>query len=365
MAVGPCCDRWPARRAVTAHGGAVKALLIDGPGHARVGAVEEPEPAEEDVLLRVRAVGLCGSDLNTFRGLNPLVSYPRVPGHEIAATVERVGRTVPADRFPAGSNVTVVPYTSCGGCAACRAGRINACRDNQTLGVQRDGAITELIAVPWRKVLSADGLSLRALALVEPLSVGFHAVARAGVAAGDTVVVIGCGAVGVGAVAGAVRVGATVIAVDIDDRKLELACRAGAAHGVNSRTGRLHDRLRQLTSGEGPGVVIEAVGRPETFVAAVDAVAFAGRVVYIGYAKSPVCYETAQFVKKELDILGSRNATEADLRATIDHIGEGGVPVDDLVTRVVPVDEAGDALESWAADPAAVMRIHITLDSPK
>ncbi|MGH7574566.1 MAG: zinc-binding dehydrogenase, partial [Longimicrobiales bacterium] len=155
--------------------------------------------------------------------------------------------------------------------------------------------------MPWRKVLSADGLSLRALALVEPLSVGFHAVARARVRVGDTVAVIGCGAVGIGAVAGAARQRATVIAVDVDHRKLELARRAGAAHLVNSRTDRLRDQLRGLTSGDGPDVVIEAVGTPETFVAAVDEVAFAGRVVYIGYAMSPVCYDTAKFVKKELD----------------------------------------------------------------
>lgn len=340
----------------------MKALLIDQPGRARVGAVTEPEPGRDEVLLRVRAVGLCGSDLSTFRGLNPLVSYPRVPGHEVAATVERVGSAVPAARFPAGLDVTVVPYTSCGGCSACRSGRANACRDNQTLGVQRDGAITEWIAVPWRKVLTAEGLSLRALALVEPLSVGFHAVARARVAASDTVAVIGCGAVGIGAVAGAARRDATVIAVDIADRKLELACRAGAAYGVNSRTARLHDELRRLTDGEGPDVIIEAVGHPETFLAAVDAVAFAGRVVYIGYAKAPVCYDTAQFVKKELDILGSRNAGESDFRAVIDRVRDGGLPIDGLVTRVAQIGEAGKELAHWAADPAAVTRIHITLD---
>jgi 2-desacetyl-2-hydroxyethyl bacteriochlorophyllide A dehydrogenase len=340
----------------------VKALLIDRPGHARLVAVAEPEPAADEVLLRVRTVGLCGSDLNTFRGLNPLVSYPRVPGHEVAATVERVGSAVPAARFPAGLNVTAMPYTSCGGCAACRSGRVNACRNNQTLGVQRDGAITEWIAVPWQNVLSADGLSLRALALVEPLSVGFHAVARARVAAGDTVAVIGCGAVGIGAVAGAARRGATVIAVDVEDSKLELARRAGAIYGVNSRTDRLHDGLRRLTNGEGPDIVIEAVGHPETFLSAVGAVAFAGRVVYIGYVRSPVCYDTTQFVKKELDILGSRNAREADFRAVIAHVRDGGLPIDDLVTRVAPIDEAGDALVRWAADAALVTRIHIIVD---
>src|SRR5690606_35699612 len=137
--------------------------------------VTRPEPAcaADEVLLRVQTVGYCGSDLNTFRGLNPLVSYPRVPGHEIAASVAAVGAAVPQERLYEGMLVTVVPYTACGRCPSCRRGRSNACRDNQTLGVQRDGALTEWIAVPWDKVLAAEGLPAEELALVEPLSVGF------------------------------------------------------------------------------------------------------------------------------------------------------------------------------------------------
>jgi threonine dehydrogenase-like Zn-dependent dehydrogenase len=341
----------------------MRALFIDEVGRTRVGDLDEPVPGDGDVLLRVQTIGFCGSDLNTFRGLNPLVSYPRVPGHEIAATVERIGSAVPSGLFDLGMQVTVLPYTACGLCAACRRGRANACRDNQTLGVQRDGALTEFLAVPWQKVVRADGLSRRDLALVEPLAVGFHAVQRGRVSADDAVVVIGCGAVGLGAVAGAHQRGARVIAADVDDAKLALARAAGATTTVNAAGGQLPTRIRELTNGDGGDVIIEAVGIPETFLAAIDAVAFTGRVVYIGYAKSPVAYDTTHFVKKELDIMGSRNATIDDFRNVTAMLAARAFPVDAAVTRTVPLNEAGGALAEWDAHPGSITRIHVDLTS--
>ena len=339
----------------------MKALIIERAGATRVADVAEPVPAPGDVLLRIRTVGYCGSDLNTYRGLNPLVGYPRVPGHEIAATVEHVGRDVPPGMLAAGMDVTVVPYTACGQCAACRRGRGNACRNNETLGVQRDGALAEFLVVPWDKVVRADGLSIRALALVEPLSVGFHAVDRGRVTPTDTVVVIGCGAVGLGAVAAARARGARTIAVDIDDAKLELARRAGADLMVNCDPASLPQRIQEVTDGEGADVVIEAVGIPETFIAAVLAVAFTGRVVYIGYTKALVAYDTTHFVKKELDILGARNATIADFRDVAAMLRAGSFPVDAAVTRAVSLRDAGAALDDWHRDPHRITRIHVEL----
>lgn len=339
----------------------MEALFIDSPGSTRTGEIGVQEPGESDVLLRIHTVGFCGSDLSTYRGLNPLVTYPRVPGHEIAATIERVGSRVP-DTLSEGMNVTVVPYTACGECAACARGRAHACEHNQTMGVQRDGALTQLVTVPWEKVVSAEGVPPRQLALVEPLAVGFHAVARGRVESSDTVAVIGCGAVGLGAVAGARERGATVIAIDIDDAKLRLARAMGATHTVNSATGDLREQLRAVAA-EGPDVVIEAVGLAQTFRAAVDEVAFTGRVVYIGYAKDPVSYDTSLFVKKELDILGSRNATAEDFAAVIELLREKRVPAADLVTRTVSFAGAGDALARWDDVPGEVTRIHVDFDA--
>ena len=334
----------------------MKALFIKSPGHTEIGRIARPEPGPGEVLLRVRMVGLCGSDINTYRGRNPLVELPRIPGHEIAATIEAAGEGVPAG-FRRGLSVTLSPYTACGTCPSCRRGRPNACRANQTLGVQRDGALTEYIVAPWQKLVEAPGLSLRELCLVEPLSVGFHAAARGRVGEADTVAVLGCGAVGLGAVAGAAFRGARVIAVDIDDTRLAVARKAGAKESINPSSAPLDQRLRELTAGDGPGVVIEAVGSPPTFRAAVEMVAFTGRVVYIGYAKEPVTYETKLFVQKELDILGSRNALVEDFKDVVRMLTAGRFPVEETISRVVPVESAGEAFADWDRNPAAFTKI--------
>lgn len=337
------------------------AFLISAPGHATFGAVDElREPAPGEVRLRVRTVGFCGTDLSTYRGKNPLVTYPRVPGHEIAATVERTGDGV-SDDLAEGTEVTVLPYTACGTCAACRRGRANCCPANETLGVQRDGAMTSTLVVPEEKVLAAPGLSLSALALVEPLSVGDHAAARARVTEADTVAVLGCGAVGLGAVAGAAYRGGRVIAVDLDDAKLDVARQCGAAFAVHAGEADLHEALRSLTDGDGPDVVIEAVGVAETFVGAVQEVAFAGRVVYIGYVRGPVAFDTSLFVKKELDILGSRNAEADNFRNVVEMLRGGRVPIDALVTETVDFDQAAEALEAWDREPQRFTRIHVRI----
>jgi threonine dehydrogenase-like Zn-dependent dehydrogenase len=339
----------------------MKAFLINEPEAFSFGEAKMPEVSAGQLLLKIDRVGLCGSDLTTFRGLNPMVTYPRIPGHEIAATIAEVGMGVPAHLQP-GLLVTVMPYTTCGQCPSCRAKRPNACQFNQTLGVQRDGALTEFFAVPWEKILHSPKLTSQEYALVEPLSVGFHAVERGSVTAADTVAVFGAGMIGLGAIAGAaLRKKARVIAIDLDDQKLALAKSAGATEVINSRTEDLHERLQQSTDGTGPDVVIEAVGLAETFVAAVNEVCFTGRVVYIGYAKKPVAYETKFFVMKELDILGSRNALPEDFANVIQVLESGLYPVAQSVTRSVPFAQAGEALQAWSANPAATTKIHVDL----
>jgi len=335
----------------------MKAVVLEGPGQAGIKNVHAPEaPGEGEVLLQVRMVGLCGSDLNSYRGRNPMVSYPRILGHEVAATVVEAGAG--ASQWQAGTAVTLSPYSSCGLCTACLRGRSNACQFNQTLGVQRDGALTELIAVPAARLFRAD-LTLKELCLVEPLTVGFHAAARGRAAAGDTVAVFGCGGVGLGAVAGAAFRGATVIGVDLDESKLATARKAGAAYSINSADEDLHARLAELTGGRGPDVVIEAIGLPETFRAAVEEVAFTGRVIYIGYAKEQVAYETRLFVQKELDILGSRNARREDFCDVIRMLEAHRFPVDDAVTHTVPIDETPAILEAWSRELARFTKIMV------
>jgi threonine dehydrogenase-like Zn-dependent dehydrogenase len=337
----------------------MRALVIDRPGEARVIDMERPVADPLEATMRIRRIGLCGTDLSTYLGKNPLVTYPRIPGHEVAATLERV----PANDLGLveGMNVTMSPYTSCGKCAACRQGRVNACRSNQTLGVQRDGALMDRISMPLAKLYAAP-LPIEELCLVEPLTVGCHAVARGRVSAADTVAIYGCGGVGLGAVSAAAFRGACVIAIDIDERKLAIAQKAGARYGIHSGRDDVHSKLQEMTGGHGPDVIIEAIGRSDTFRAAVEEVAFAGRVVYIGYAKDMISYETRLFVQKELDILGSRNALPQDFREVIRMFEQKRFPTADAISATVPLEQAPAILRDWSENPAAYTKIMITFD---
>ena len=318
--------------------------------------VPEQEMKAGDVMIRLQYVGFCGSDLNTYLGRNPMVKLPVIPGHEVGAVIEAVGSEVPEGLKP-GMVVTVNPYTNCGKCASCRNARPNACQHNETLGVQRNGSMRERLVLPWEKVIPAGLLTPRECALVEPMSVGFHAVSRAQVTDSDVVLVIGCGMVDMGAVVRSALRGATVIAADIDDEKLQLAREMGASYTLNTKTDDVNARLLEMTSGFGPDVVIEAVGSTPTYQMAVDVVAFTGRVVCIGYAKSEVSFQTKYFVQKELDIRGSRNALPQDFRAVIHYMERRTCPVDRLISSEVTPEEAQKAMDEWAAAPGRVFRI--------
>ena len=325
----------------------MKAIEIQAPGNVAVVDVEKPTAKSGEVLLKLDYVGFCCSDLNTYRGGNAMVTFPRIPGHEIGATIVELGSDVPS-QLKVGQTVTVNPYTNCGHCASCRRGRVNACENNETLGVQRNGAMQEFISLPWQKIIPCGSVSVRDAALIEPMSVGFHAVDRGRVTDTDTVMVIGCGMVGLGAVVRAVMRGATVIAADLDDEKLAIARQLGATYTYNTAT------EWNLPT---PDVVIEAVGAAPTYQLAVNKVAFTGRIVCIGYAKSDIALTTSLFVKKELDIMGSRNANPSDFEAVIKYLTNSGAPVEKFISRIIEPQQSAEALKTWAEAPGKVFRI--------
>ena len=334
----------------------MKAVQIVNTHEMRVVDIDKPVLKAGEVMVKIEYVGFCGSDLNTYLGRNPLVKLPIIPGHEVGAVIEEIGEGVP-EGFTKGMNVTLNPYTNCGKCASCRNGRVNACEHNETLGVQRNGVMCQYAVLPWQKIIPAEGISSRTCALIEPMSVGFHAVSRAQVIDNEFVMVVGCGMVGLGAVIRACKRGASVIAVDIDDEKLALAKRIGAAYTVNSMTENVHERIQSITGGFGVDVVIEAVGSPATYVMAIEEVSFTGRVTYIGYSKTEVSFQTKLFVQKELDIRGSRNALPSDFRAVINYLKAGNCPVDELISNETGPDGAFDAMKEWASNPSKVFRI--------
>lgn len=334
----------------------MRAIEILKPGVMQMTEREKPNPGEGEILLKIKYVGFCGSDLSTYLGKNPLVSYPRIPGHEISAVIEEIGSDVP-DLFKTGQSATVVPYTNCGHCSSCKQKKYNACRYNETLGVQRDGAMAEYISVPWQKVIVEQDLSSIQLALVEPLTVGFHAIDNISVSDMDSVVIFGCGMIGSGAILRAHLRGATVIAVDIDDSKLEIAKILGADFQINSKTQNLHEKLTEITDGNGPSVVVEAAGNPTTYRAAIEEVGFAGRVVCIGYSKDDIVSPSKLWVQKELEIRGSRNANPEDFEAVIKFLKSSHSIDKHLVSKIVEAQKAPEAMKEWAANPGKTLKI--------
>jgi threonine dehydrogenase-like Zn-dependent dehydrogenase len=338
----------------------MRALFLTAIGQTEIREIEKPSIGPEEVLLKIGMVGFCGGDLNGFKGLFELQEYPNVLGHEVGGTIEEIGSQVP-ETFKLGNKVTVYPYLNCGKCISCRKGRRNACQDNKTMGVRRPGAMTRYIAIHWQDLFTSEKLSLKELALVEPLTVGFHAAARGRVSSKDRVAVIGCGIVGMGAIASAVNRGAEVIAIDIDDSKMDIAKKIGVAHTINTSREDLHEALTRITDGDGPDVIIEAVGNAMTYRAAVDEVAYTGRVVCIGYAKSAVEFNTGIFVRKEIEILGSRNCTD-EFPEVIAYLEAGKFPVEDVISKTVSLDDAGAALADWAANAKGITKIMVDFD---
>ena len=334
----------------------MKTLQITQPGEIILTDTPLPVIQPDEVLVKVCYVGFCGSDLSIYSGKNALAKMPVIPGHEIGGTIEETGKDVPAHLIR-GMSCTINPYTACGNCSSCRNGRPNACAHNQTLGVQRDGAMREFLAVAWKKIIVDENISPVDFCLVEPMSVGFHAVERGKVISRDTVMVLGCGMIGMGAIAGAARRGAQVIAVDVNNCKLSMTESFGATFTINASTESLRERLREITNHFGPDVVIEAAGTPATYLTAIEEVAFTGRVVCIGYAKEDIAFETRLFVQKELDIRGSRNALPEDFSAVIEFMKKTTFAKEDLIGGVYPPEKAQEALEIWKTNPDKIFRM--------
>jgi len=338
----------------------MKALQIPEPGQARLVDVPEPVPQPGEARLRLRALGLCGSDLSIYAGRMPLVGYPRIIGHELAAEVLDVDG--PQDRVAVGDLVTVEPYFPCGTCVACRRGRRNCCRSSQTLGVQRDGCAAEQFCLPVEKLHRPPAaLEPAHLALAEPIGVGYHAARRAEVCSDDRVVILGAGPIGLAAMQSAKAFGARTAAVDLKPTALALAATLGADLTVEADADDALEQIAAFTDGDGADVVIEAVGATVTIERAIELASYAGRVVLIGYGAREVTVDPKSLVAKELDVRGSRNSLD-DFPAVLEHLCEGTIRVGEMISRTVPLADAPSALADWAAQPEDVVKIVVTCD---
>ena len=337
----------------------MKAIVIPNPNEIEIREVPMPEVKEGEALLKVRYVGICGADVASFTGNQPFTTYPRIPGHEFSAEIVEIPEN---DRgLKAGDIVTCNPYFNCGGCYSCERGYVNCCTDNQTMGVQRDGAFCEYIAMPVERIYEGMGLSAEELALIEPFSISQHAVSRCNIKAADNVLVIGAGPIGLFALLAAKNKCKNVVVADILDNRLELAKEYGAAAVVNTKNQSLEEFTNEFTKGRGFDVCIEACGAPETFLGCIENCAFAGNIVLIGNGKRETNFVHSILLKKELNVFGSRNALKDDFVNNIDIVANGKADVMKMVSRVYDMENALDAFKALANNDGTLAKILIKI----
>lgn len=331
-------------------------VIIVEPGKVEVDSCPMPQRKAGEVLLKMQYGGICGSDLNTYRGLSPYVSYPRVPGHEISAMV------VEADKNEAGIKegmlVTANPYFNCGCCYSCRKGRVNCCSSNQTMGVQREGAFYSYFTLPIERIYDGQGLDAKTLALVEPFCISYHGVKKAQPKTGETVLVVGAGTIGLLAALSASQMGAEVTVCDISASKLEKSYGFGAKNTLlNQSPAQFKEQVEQYTHGNGYDVTIEAVGLPETFQNCVDAAAFGGRMVQIGVSKNNADFFFTDIQRKELQITGSRNALKQDFMQVMELIKNGSANPMALVSGQFGFEQAPEAFETLDKNSSEILKV--------
>ncbi|MGQ9697495.1 MAG: zinc-binding alcohol dehydrogenase family protein [Armatimonadota bacterium] len=315
----------------------MKELVLYSPGDLRFREVPDPKPSAGQALLKVEAVGVCGTDFHAYHGDQPFMTFPRVLGHELGC---RVIYAPDNDRGIApGTLVTVEPLKPCGTCYPCSIGKYNCCRHLQVLGVHTDGGLRELITLPVHMLYPSSKLSAEELAVCEPLSIGLHAVRRAELHPGEAVCIIGAGPIGLSVMLVARAIGARTIVCDVRPERLSMARRLGATERINASGRDLIDAVMTLTAGEGPPVVVEAVGRPDTMELAVELVAFGGRVVVVGLTDRPLTIKPSVFVRKEIDFRGSRNSANA-FPEVLQLAESGQINPSALITERAPFHEA-------------------------
>lgn len=339
----------------------MRAIQIVEPWDVREIEAEEPVCGEGMALLKVHAVGICGSDIGAYRGTNNLVSYPRVIGHEIAGEVVRVCGSNPKG-LKEGDRVVVDPYLYCGKCYPCSIGRTNCCDDLKVLGVHVDGGMSEYFAHPAGMLVRIpEGMSWEMAALAEPLTISLHGVHRGGVAAGEYCAFYGAGPIGLLAAMVAKHYGAEPILIDIVDERLEFARRHGIANTVNSQREDVAGRVREITGGLMAQMVMEASGSNAAIRGALDIVSNAGRVVFTGWPKNETSLPTGLFTKKELDVRGARTSA-GEFEEALDIIAGGKIDIASVLTEVVGIDGAADKLRDIEKNPGSYMKVVVRMD---
>lgn len=337
----------------------MKTVLINKPFEIAVTDIEKPTVGEGEALLKILYGGICGADVASYTGNQPFTTYPRIPGHEFSAQIVSVPENDMG--LKPGDIVTANPYFNCGECYSCRRGYVNCCTDNKTMGVQRDGSFCEYVAMPVSRIYSGKGLSAKQLALVEPLTISWHAVKHAHIEPGKKVLVVGAGPIGLFALIAAKEKGAEVYVSDILDGRLQKALDFGAKGVINSSKVNVVDKAMELTNGDGFDVCIEACGSSVTFLNCIDCACFVGEIVLIGNGKKETTFLHSILLKKELTVYGSRNSLPVDFKQVIDFIASGKVDVMKMVSDVYPMERADEAFKALANNQGDLCKVLVKI----
>ncbi|OAS86010.1 MULTISPECIES: zinc-binding alcohol dehydrogenase family protein [Metabacillus] len=304
---------------------------------------EIPKIKQGEVLIKVKRIGICGTDIHAYYGNQPFFTYPRVLGHELSGEIVEVGMN--DMELKAGDSVAVIPFLECGKCIACRQGKTNCCTNMKVFGVHIDGGMKEYIKLPIDHVLKVNGISFDQAAMIEPLSIGAHAVRRAKLEDNQFALIIGGGPIGLGVMKFAKLAGAKVIAMDIHEERLQF-CKewAHADFTVNALKDPIEE-ISKITNGDFPEVVFDATGNKSSMMNAFDYVSHGGQLVYVGLVKDDITFNDPEFHKREMSLLGSRNATREDFKYVISCVKNGDIDVNPIITKRFKLDDIGTDFE--------------------
>jgi len=338
----------------------MKSLVCVSPGQFEYKEMEQTLSEKGYARIRIRRIGVCGTDLHAFEGTQPFFTYPRILGHELSGELIDTGG---AEGFEVGEMVSFIPYFNCGTCIACRNGKPNCCTHIKVCGVHVDGGMLEYLSVPAHTLLHGEGLSFDALALVEPLAIGAHGLRRADVQKDEFVLVVGAGPIGLGIIALANIAGAKVIALDVNDNRLAF-CRdkLGVQHTINGATEDVLAQLQKITHGDMPTVVIDATGNGKAINNAFQYMAHGARYVLVGLQKGEISFSHPEFHKREATLMSSRNATRTDFEHVIRCIKNKQIDPLTFITHKVNFDQTKDEFAGWLNPANAVIKAMIEIN---
>jgi len=338
----------------------MKTLVCTEPGHFEFRSVEAPRLEKERAIIKIKRIGICGTDLHAFEGTQPFFNYPRVLGHELAGELAEIDH---APGFRVGETVSFIPYFHCGACVACRANKPNCCVHMKVCGVHIDGGMAEYLSVPSASLLHGEGLAFDELALMEPLAIGAHGVRRAQVSPGDHVLVIGAGPIGLGTMEFARMAGGEVIAMDINEQRLQF-CKHNLKvnHAINASAPDVVEQLKEITQGDMPTVVIDATGNLRAINNAFQYLAHGGRYVLIGLQKEAISFSHPEFHKREATLMSSRNATREDFEHVRQALKTRLVSPATYITHRVTFDKLIENFESWLLPDTGVIKAMVEVD---